>query len=186
MEMTAPIMDIEMDKEIKELLQQIVGELVWAAKRGHGTFITMEFGAPHLVVREPIKSTSTAPRVVRLLARRQVSIRGEFSLFIQDSRWSISTKDRTVGLDSRESVVREVLQDLDGQRVSAVSFASADTILEFDLGATVRLGKSIFPTEPKSDLWSLNRFGTPGLNLLNDGSMRRGDEPPSKEPAPQI
>ena len=165
-----------MDKKLKELLQQVVGELVWAAKRGHGTFITMEFGSPHMVVREPIKSTSTMPRVVRHLARRHVSILGEFSLFVQDSRWSISTRDQTVGLDTSETAVREMLLDLDGQRVSAVSFAEADTTLEFDLGTTVRLGKSIFPTEPKSILWSFGRFGTPGLSLLNDGSMRRGDE----------
>lgn len=164
------------DKEIRELLQQLLGELVWSAKRGHGTFITMEFGTPHLVVREPIKSKSTTPQVVRHLARRHVSIHGDFSLFIWDSRWSISTKDQTVGLDTSENVVREVLRDLDGQRVTAVNFAEADTTLEFDLGITVRLGKSIFPTEPKSDLWSLARFGSSSLSLLNDGSIVRGDE----------
>lgn len=72
--------------------------------------------------------------------------------------------------------MREVLQELDGQKVSAVRFDPFETILEFDLGATVRLGKSIFPTEPKSDLWSLTKFGTPGLSLLNDGSIVGGDE----------
>jgi hypothetical protein len=167
---------MKMDKEIKELLQQLVGELVWSVKRGHGTFLTMEFGAPHLVVREPIKSKSTMPRVVRQLAHRQVFIVGDLSLFIQDSRWSISTKDQTVDLDSSETEVRELLRDLDGQRVSAVSFAEAETTLEFDLGITVRLGKSIFPTEPKSNLWSLGRFGSSSLSLLNDGSIVRGDE----------
>ncbi|WP_298255851.1 hypothetical protein [Bradyrhizobium sp.] len=66
--------------------------------------------------------------------------------------------------------------DLDGQRVTAVNFAEADTTLEFDLGITVRLGKSIFPTEPGSTLWSLGRFGSPGLVLLNDGAILRGNE----------
>lgn len=160
-----------MDKELKELLQQLLGELVWSVKRGHGTFLTMEFGAPHLVVREPIKSTAENPRIVRQLAHRKVSIFGELSLFIQDSRWSISTKDKTVDLDTSEAEVREMLRDLDGQRVSAVNFAEACTTLEFDLGVTVRLGKSIFPTEAGSVLWSLNRFGSEGLALLNDGSI---------------
>jgi hypothetical protein len=168
-----------MDKEIRELLRQIVGELVWGGTRGHGTVIFLEFGAPHLVVREPIKSKSTMSRVVRHMARRRVSIRGDFSLFIEDSRWSISVTDETVSLDSSEATVREVLQDLDGQRVSSVRFDAADTILEFDLGATIRLGKSIFPTEPKSSLWSLKKFGDPGIFVLNNGSLVRGDEAPS-------
>lgn len=116
------------------------------------------------------------PRVVRHLARRHASIRGDFSLFIQDSRWSISTKDQTASLDTSETEVQEMLQDLDGQRVAAVNFAEADTILEFDLGVSVRLGKSIFPNDARSGLWSLTRFGTPGLFLLNDGSIVRGDE----------
>ena len=73
------------------------------------------------------------------------------------------------------SIISRVV-DLDGQRVTAVNFDAADTTLEFDLGATVRLGKSIFPTDAKSALWSLGRFGTPSLSLLNDGSMVRGDE----------
>jgi hypothetical protein len=167
---------MKMDEEINQLLQQLVGELVWSVERGHGTFLTMEFGAPHLVVREPIKSKSEMPRVVRLLAHRQVFIHGDFSLFIQDSRWSISTKDQTVGQDSSETEVGEMLRDLDGQRISAVNFGEADTTLEFDLGITVRLGKSIFPNEPRSVLWSLKRFGIPSLVLLNDGSILRGDE----------
>jgi hypothetical protein len=174
MKMAASV--VEREREIRELLQQLVGQLVWLAKRGHGTFITIEFGEPHLVVREPIKSKSEMPRVVRLLARRQVFIHGDLSLFIQDSRWSISTKDRTVGLDTSETEVAEMLRDVDGQRVTAVNFAEADTTLEFDLGATVRLGKSIFPTDARSPLWSLTRFGSPGLSLLNDGSIVRGDE----------
>ena len=167
---------LKMDKEIKDLLQLLVGELVWQVKRGDGTFLTMEFGTPHLVVRELIKSKSEMPRVVRLLAHRRVFIHGDFSLFIQDSRWSISSKDQTVGLDTSETVVREMLRDLDGQRVTTVNFSKADTILEFDLGATVRLGKSIIPNDARSDLWSLTPFGSPGLSLLNDGSIVRGDE----------
>ena len=165
-----------MKKELREPLQQLVGQLVWSVKRGHGTFLTMEFGAPHLAVREPIQSKSDTPRVERQMARRRVSIRGDFSLFIQDSQWSISEGDQTVGPDSSEAIVGEALRQLDGQCASAVNFDEAGTIIEFDLGGIVRLGKSIFPTEPKSRLWSLTKFGTPGLVFLNDGSIVRGDE----------
>jgi hypothetical protein len=59
-------------------------------------------------VREPIKSKSDMPRVVRHLARRHVVIHGDVSLFIEDSRWLISTGDQTVGLDTSETVVRGV------------------------------------------------------------------------------
>jgi hypothetical protein len=160
-----------MDKENDALLQQLVGELVWSVKGGYGTYLTMEFSTPHLVVREPIKSAAESERVRQALARRRVSIVGKFSLMVCDSQWSISTNGLTVDLNSSETAMREVFQNLDGQKVSAISHADgADTVLEFDLGGVVRLGKSIFPTEPTSTLWILQHFGNSSVGLLNDGS----------------
>lgn len=163
-----------MENELKGLLQKLVGQLVWSVKRGHGTVISMEFGVPHLVVREPIKSRSDMPRVTRHLARRHVMIHGDFSC-------SLRTRDGRSPQGTRPlawipAKLRCARCCRSGQKVSAVRFDPFETILEFDLGATVRLGKSIFPTEPKSDLWSLTKFGTPGLSLLNDGSIVGGDE----------
>jgi hypothetical protein len=156
-------------QKIDELLQRLMGEFVWSVKRGYGTFLTMEFGSPHLVIREPVKSTSESASVASLLGRRNVSIIGDSSLWIRNSHWAIFTKDAVADLNSSDVIVQEMLRNLDGQKVSAIHRAD-DTILEFDLGATLRLGKSIFPTETTSVLWTLGQFENSSITLLNDGS----------------
>src|SRR5665213_1331063 len=56
----------------------IVGQVAWSVRRGYGTFLTMEFGSPHLIIREPIVASSDASdRVKRNLAKRRVSIVGD-------------------------------------------------------------------------------------------------------------
>jgi hypothetical protein len=162
-------MDAEMLQKIDELLQQLVGELVWSVRRGYGTYLTMQFGCPHRVVREPMEATNGDAVVARVLGRRNVSIVGDWSLWIRDSQWSIVTKDGVADLNTSEAFVHEMLRNLDGQKVSAVR-RNDETVLEFDLGATLRLGKSIFPDEATSVLWMLSRFEKPSICLLNDGS----------------
>jgi hypothetical protein len=81
-----------MEPQLDEMLGLLVGQFVWAVKRGHGTFLTMEFGKPHLVVREPSASTSQNPQVSKLLARRMVGVIGDMSLWVRDAQWAILTK----------------------------------------------------------------------------------------------
>jgi hypothetical protein len=160
---------IKMQKEIDDQLQRLTGEYVWSVKRGHGTFLTMEFGNPHLIVREPIESTGGTATVASILRRRNVSIVGDWSLWVRDSHWSISRKDAAANLDSSEAIVHEMLQNLDGQKVCAIRVGDG-VVLEFDLGAILRLGKSIFPDDPTSVLWTLERFEGSNTSLLQNGS----------------
>jgi hypothetical protein len=90
---------ISMDafEKIDEMLRLLVGQFAWSVRRGFGTYLTMQFGEPHRVVREPIQASENADAVVRrTLGRRLISIQGDVSLSIQDSQWSIFTKDAAV------------------------------------------------------------------------------------------
>ena len=40
-------------KQIKEFFTRFIGQPVWQVRGGHGSFLTMEFGAPHLLVSSP-------------------------------------------------------------------------------------------------------------------------------------
>jgi hypothetical protein len=133
----------------------------------------MEFGEPHRVVREPSGAASEYESAVvrNLFGRRRISIKGDLTLFVRDSQWSIFTKDAAVNWESDQTLVREMISGhLDGQKVVTVFRRADETVLEFDLGTTLRLGRSMFPADMTSPLWSIQRWGGLGVGLLNSGA----------------
>ena len=170
-------------KRVDETLQLLVGQLVWSVRKEIGTSLSMQFGEPHLVVHRPGRASDDAgPVVRRILDRRLVLIKGDLSLSIRDAKWSISTKDSGVNWESSDELVNEMLvYYLDGQKVLSAVRGVDETVLEFDLGTTVRLGRSIFPTEAASVLWSIRPWGGSGVGIFNSGAAippnwRYGDE----------
>jgi len=159
-------------KQVDEMLQSLVGQLVWSARRTVGTSVSMQFGEPHRIVRGPGRASEDASPVVRqILNRRLVSIKGDLSLSIRDAQWSISTKEKVVNWESSEALVDDMLlYHLDGQKVLSADRGVDATVLEFDLGTTMRLEKSIFPTDMASVLWVIKRWGGASVGLFNSGS----------------
>jgi hypothetical protein len=41
-----------MNRDFEKVFKGILGKPCWDVKPGHGSFLTMEFGKPHLEVRE--------------------------------------------------------------------------------------------------------------------------------------
>jgi hypothetical protein len=164
-------------KEIDRLLQLLVGQFVWSVKWGVDTWLTMQFGGPHRVVYEPKQASEGVSAVVqKILARRHITIKGDVSLFVQNSQWSILTKDAAINWKSDEGLVREmVTYHLDGQKVLSAVRRVDETVLEFDLGTTVRLGKSIDPDDMNSTLWSIREWGSSSYGLLNSGAVAPSD-----------
>jgi hypothetical protein len=164
---------MEGSEKIDQLLQLLVDQYVWSVQSGVDTFLTMEFGEPHRVVSGPRQASEGVSAVVKkILARRHIRIKGDVSLFIQDSQWSISTKDAVVNWNSDAALVREMTAyHLDGQKVLSAVRRSDETVLEFDLGTTLRLGKSTVPNDVKSVLWSIRLWETSRVSLLNSGAV---------------
>src|ERR1700676_478999 len=68
----------------------LIGLPAWFIQRGHGSFLTLEFGAPHLEIREPkVVRPDMDERVAALLRRRQVSLGGEWHLWIYCCHWRV-------------------------------------------------------------------------------------------------
>lgn len=168
---------METFEKIDELLQGLVGQFVWGVRSGVDTFITMGFGEPHRVVYEPIQASEGSSAVVKkILARRRISIKGDVSLFVRDSRWSISTKNAAVNWESDAALIREmIVNHLDGQKLLSAVRRADDTVLEFDFGTTLRLGKSMFPTDMTSALWLIGLWGNSKVVLLNSGAVTTHD-----------
>jgi hypothetical protein len=64
-------------EQVRNLWKPLIGQLVWSVRRGVGSFLTMEFGAPHLSIREPITpKAARSAKVRRALSRRRVFVEG--------------------------------------------------------------------------------------------------------------
>jgi len=63
----------------------VVGKRAWLVRKGYGSFLTMEFGEPHLEVREPIPGS-----LARGLRRPSVTVRGDWHLWVYCCEWTIT------------------------------------------------------------------------------------------------
>ena len=143
-------------EQIKKFFASFIGQMVWQVRRGHGSFLTMEFGAPHLSVREPIvPNPDTCGRVRRNLQRRHVDITGDWHFWVQYGEWRLSTDDGALTSDdSPGTPFDECLRDLEGQRLVAVEPGTRERscAFSFDLGGSLEIWPSI---EIPDDQWSL-------------------------------
>src|SRR5690348_6679315 len=88
--------------EIDKIFAPVLGNMVWGVTNSHGSFLVMEFGSPHLSVREPvIARPGTSARVRRRLKHRRVSIVGDFHFWVQYGNWLLSTTEGVLESSAR-------------------------------------------------------------------------------------
>jgi hypothetical protein len=159
-------------RKIEDFFVPFIDQVVWQVRRGHGSFLTMEFGAPHLAVREPIvPSAGTSGKVRRNLLRRHVDITGDWHFWVQYSNWTVSTSNGVLtSCDARGSPSDECLADLDGQRlVSVEAHAQArSSMFKFDLGASLEMSPS---AEIPDDQWSVYSWDGDIVSCRADGTL---------------
>ncbi len=124
-----------------QLIEKIVSPIYelpcWHVRQGRGSFVTFEFGQPHLEIREATDIKTEYRRVQESLPRRQVTVRGEWHLWIYCCHWEIYHDTRPVARDeSSRSKIERVLRRLDGQKIIRIQINpySADTIFDFEYG----------------------------------------------------
>jgi hypothetical protein len=148
-------------QQVQDLFKPLLGQFAWNVDGGVGSMLTLEFGAPHIIVREPkVPSAKRSERVRRLFARRHVTVRGDWHLWIQYCEWKITVSDGSC--DSENFDWRqpdECLKDLDGQRLIGVGSGSFPDSwrFEFDLGGALELWPST-DYEATDNLWSFYRW----------------------------
>ena len=144
---------------VEDVFMPLIGQLVWSVHKGYESFLTMEFGEPRRYVREPIvASPDSSQKVQRSLAKRRVTILGQWHFWIQCSEWKIVTQNYTVTSREIESGnIDACLNELDGQSLlTATSGISLNScILGFDLGGTVYISP-LSEAAPDDTQWSLH------------------------------
>ena len=111
----------------------------WGVKRGQGSCLTLEFGEPRLVIREPLQSASRSPKVRRRMARRHVYVAGSWHLWVFECDWTVRTSGRVVGDSTSVPRAQRAARELDGQKLVGVILAKrgARTRFLFDLGSAL-------------------------------------------------
>jgi hypothetical protein len=144
---------------LEEIFSPVIGKCAWQIRRGYGSFITMEFGNPHLEVRHP-RLVDGLPRVQKLFQRRIVTVVGDWHLWLQHCNWAIRTSSSSISSEETDNplVVDECLEELNGQILLSVepsAITMASCTMRFDLGGSVE----IYPMldEPDEDQWSLHQ-----------------------------
>ena len=168
-------------KQFRASFAKLIDKPCWGVKPGWGSFLTIEFGKPHLVVREPRDSTSKSKRVRAAFARRAVRIRGEWHLWLYCCYWAVLDQTGRVMGDatSKRSIVRAA-GFLDGQALVDAAFVERGvrTTLKFDLGATLITR----PYDRSSEQWLLYEPNGKVFSLRADKryAYGRGDSSPEK------
>lgn len=114
---------------LDEFVAPFIGQPVWGAKQGYGSFLSLEFGAPELIVKE-WQSEERGKR-------RQAYVRGCWHIWIYCCEWRFSMQSQQIAWseDCREDIARATGM-IDGQNLIRVCTdpASGTSRFEFDLG----------------------------------------------------
>lgn len=149
-----------MTKDISELFRGCIGAPAWNVKRGVGTFITLEFGAPRIRRSDP-NSRRTF---------RQMLLHGEWHLWIYDCHWSILSNSVSVATDqSGDDEINKWIEFLNGQILQSVNIDGMETIFKFDLGGSI----VTYPADIEDgiDQWILYHENDSFISLTSSGNL---------------
>jgi hypothetical protein len=147
----------------------------WNVRQGYGSFLTFEFGDPHLIVEEHILHLKDRP------PRRVVTVRGAWHLWIYCCSWSIRQQGRTIATSaSSERKIRSANSYLHGQALTKVSVdvVRGRSVFDFDLGGSLVTRRY----DQDAEQWMLFEPTGQVLTIRADGryAYRPGDTPPEQ------
>jgi hypothetical protein len=143
-------------KFIERLFQPLYGQPCWGLCYDRNLNLSMNFGKPSLRVREPYDTDSKSGVVRRLAARRLVTVRGEWWLWIYYCSWRLilGGLELATGSSSLRRIHGAMAQVEGQQLVSAeVEPETAATRFVFDLGCVLHCRR--FEQDTDAEMWML-------------------------------
>lgn len=183
--MTMPPTGLDESDPVKRVFAPLVGLPAWGVQKGHGSMLTFEFGEPSLQIREPINTSAEAsPRTSASLARRKITPRGEWHLWIYCCNWRCTANGIEIARsDSADADIAAAAAELDSQRLLAVTVEPhrGRSTFMFDLGG-------LLETSPYDDgedeQWLVYRRSGDVFAYRADGHYSWG--PPDKRPEDEV
>lgn len=157
---------------VQDVVAPLIGQPLWGARQGYGSFITLEFCAPELIVNEWQSASGEL--------RRQAYVRGRWHVWIYCCAWRFTAHGEPVAWseDSRDTIARATAM-LDGQKLTGLSLNpnAGTTRFTFDLGGQL----DTWPVhgDPTEEQWFI--YGPERVFAYRaDGrcSLGPGDTPP--------
>jgi hypothetical protein len=157
---------------IEKIFKPLIGQPAWHVKQGHGSFLTFEFGKPHLEISQPTVIKQRYPHLVKETEkkrmRRTVQIHGDWSLWIYCCAWAISQDGNDIAeSESSNEVIKVATDYLDGQALLNVIIEpeSVSTSFQFDLGGRLQT----WPDDTDGEQWFLFKPDGKVLTIRADG-----------------
>jgi hypothetical protein len=182
-------METNLKTLVEEVFRPLAGVPCWNVKRGYGSFLTLEFGAPYLEVRDPRPpKEGRSEKANRLLATRGVYVHGDWHLWIYCCNWRVFQGETVAGKSTSHLQMDNGARALDGQILTGIEVDLSAGIwnFQFDLGgclATQRYARrSRYYAEDKEQ-WLLYQPDRMVLTVRADGkySHQHGETRPSEE-----
>ena len=165
---------------IDDIFSSVIGKFCWDAEQGYGSFLTFEFGEPHLDIWEMTRSKDGIREKLR-----SVAVNGDWHLWIYLCDWKIYSHDtlKASSQSSKRDIMR-AMGRLNGQILSHVEvYPSCTTTLLFELGDRLETMPNVTEYGSDSELWLLYEHSGKVFTLRADqtysyqpGNTPRNDE----------
>ena len=124
-------------KIIEGSFKPLYGQPAWGLHHERHLNLSMNFGKPSIRIREPYSTDSRSEVVRQMAARRQVTVRGEWWLWVYLCYWRLTSDglELATGSSSIRRIERATAQ-LEGQALVSVDVEpeTGATRFVFDLG----------------------------------------------------
>ena len=170
-------MSVRRQDPVAGILRKLYGKPCWQAQKGYSSFLTFDFGTPHIEIREPLKKIrAKSPRVRRVMSRRDAWVRGDWYLWIYICTWTLSVKGKVLARSrSQQETIERAVRELQGQALTRanVDRHTGATTFVFDFGGRLEIRQR----DAMDELWTLWTPGGRILAIRGDGaySYRRSD-----------
>lgn len=121
---------------IHESFNHIINQHAWNVDKGHGSFLTLEFGTPEIEIKDP-KTWESLPYPLNEYPTRETSIHGRYHLWIYCCNWIINVGGKQIANDeSSDELIQNATTFINGQKLISVQIDinKATTKFKFDLG----------------------------------------------------
>lgn len=122
---------------LTEHFSLLVAQPCWQCTANYGSWLSLHFGQPRIVMREPDPNAN-----VLSMRRRRADVQGDFLLWIEMGAWEYSEDGKPLQhSEQTREFLRQAAARLQGQYISRVQFlhACTETIFDFDQGGQLRV-----------------------------------------------
>lgn len=148
----------------------------WEVRRGHGSFVTLEFGAPRVEISDVVTLRKPIAGERLSIPTRSAYVHGEWHLWIYCCEWRLSWRNREIGnWESPDTEMNRALGVLNGQILTNVIAGTADgrSSFAFDLDCLL-VTRPTPDAERDEEQWMFFQPSGDVLSLYADGRLLTG------------